>query len=374
MAGIYLHIPYCKQACHYCDFHFSTVMDTAEDMQRAMLKELRLRIDEAEGGINSIYFGGGTPSILSPNSIREFIDFVRSNASLNPDAEITLEANPDDLLPEKLAAWKEAGINRLSIGIQSFRDSDLKWMNRAHNAEEALRAVDRATNAGFHSLTVDLIYGVPLWKGKEWEENLNHLFSLDINHFSAYILTVEEGTAYGHQVRKGKAPIAPEVQLAHEYELLCSLAQKHGFSHYEISNFARNQHKAQHNSSYWEGTPYLGIGPGAHSFVNGQRRWNVSHNRKYINALLQDAPYFETEDLSPLDRYNESLMTGLRTARGINLEEMNTHFGTNPSMVEPKEWKQALERGQIIREENRFRVAEPFWMIADDLAARFFAV
>ncbi len=375
MAGIYFHIPYCKQACHYCDFHFSTVLNTREEMVEAMLREVESRSSElASAEIQSVYFGGGTPSILSVQQIDALLSKVRSSFALAEGAEITLEANPDDLSPTALQDWKDIGINRLSIGLQSFHNEDLTWMNRAHNSEEALNAVWEAREVGFENLTVDLIYGLPTWKGDEWQQNLEELKKLNVPHFSAYILTVEEKTALGVNVSKGLERVASDQQIEEEYLQLTNFAKEQGYEHYEVSNFALAGNRSRHNGNYWKGAPYLGIGPGAHSFDGKQRRWNVSNNNIYIKSLKSDASYFETEDLSRFDQYNEHIMTRLRTAEGIDLEECKSLYGLRPDEVEPLFWNDLIEEGKLIGINGRFRVTEAAWLVSDRIASDLFAI
>jgi len=375
VSGIYFHIPYCKKACHYCDFHFSTVLNTREEMVAAMLSELELRKAElALTTVESIYFGGGTPSILSTKHIAELLSTVRSEFTVSDQAEITLEANPDDLTKTALQDWKDIGINRLSIGLQSFHDADLTWMNRAHNSQEALNAVWEAREIGFQNLTVDLIYGLPNWVADEWAQNLAELKKLNVPHFSAYILTVEEKTALGVKVNKGLERVATDVQIEGEYSQLTAFAKEQGYQHYEVSNFALPGERSRHNGNYWKGAAYLGIGPGAHSFDGKTRRWNVSNNNRYINALKSDASYFETELLSRYDQYNEHIMTRLRTAEGIDLAESKSLYGLRPDQVEPLFWNDLVKEGSVIEINGRFRVTENAWLVSDRIASDLFAI
>lgn len=381
MGSIYFHIPYCKQACHYCDFHFSTVLSTRDELLKAMRNELFSRSPDSnrdawmDGPLQSIYFGGGTPSILTVDELRSLLNDTRQHFSVAPEAEITIEANPDDLHDaDKLRAWREMGINRLSIGLQSFHDDDLLWMNRAHNQTEAFAAVQRAQDAGFEALTADLIYGLPNWTGGEWEHNLRELEKLHVPHFSAYILTVEDKTALGHQVRTGKQRMTDDSAIEQQYALLCDWAQSNGYDHYEVSNFARAGKRAVHNSAYWTGASYLGIGPGAHSFSAAQRRWNVASNTHYIRAFQREEPYFETEELTLKDRYNEYLMTGLRTAHGISLHEAERLYHLRPDHEESELWHALQENGELIQVGDRYRIPEPNWLLGDRISSELFAV
>ena len=331
MAGIYFHIPFCKQACHYCNFHFSTSLRYKEEMVQAMLRELEARrLYLPDEPLDSIYFGGGTPSLLSEGELMAFFEAVNRYFRLSPKAEITLEANPDDLKPETLAALGRSPVNRLSIGIQSFAEEDLRFFNRAHDAHEARRCLDNARAAGFGDLTIDLIYGAPTTSHAQWAENLKIAFSYQIPHLSCYALTVEPRTALDHFIKKGKAPAVDEEQAARQFGYLVEATQAAGYEQYEISNFALPGRYAVHNSNYWTGAPYLGIGPSAHSFDGESRQWNVANNAKYLKAVGSDLPLneakgllYERETLSAEDRYNEYVMTGLRTKWGVHLDKIS---------------------------------------------------
>jgi oxygen-independent coproporphyrinogen-3 oxidase len=375
MAGIYVHIPYCKQACTYCDFHFSTAMNTRNELVPALVMELSGRQAEIKKEIASIYFGGGTPSLLEPDELARILDAIHQLFTVANDAEITLEANPDDLDVFKLNAWMRLGVNRLSIGIQSFHDADLVWMNRAHTASEAQNAVDRARDAGFTNLTVDLIYGLPRWVGGEWEANLERLLALQVPHFSAYILTVEDRTVLGRNVAKGKQRLADDAVIAGQYGLLCSSALTAGYAHYEVSNFAHPHAMAKHNAAYWTGHAYLGIGPGAHSFDGSVRRWNISSNRGYIQAIAGNRSFSESETLTPIDRHNEQLLTGLRTARGIALTDFSASVSPAEHPDSQHEWSKLLAAGDVTLQPNgRYRIPEARWLFADQIAGSLFVV
>lgn len=328
MAGIYLHIPFCKQACHYCNFHFSTSLGQKNALLSALYEEIAARKDYLEGAeIQTVYFGGGTPSILSATELNAIFEALNKNFKIAPDAEVTLEANPDDLTPEKVAALKDMPVNRLSIGIQSFIERDLQFMQRAHNAQDARRSIELAQNAGFNNITIDLIYGTPGMDNADWQYNLQTAFDMEVPHLSAYCLTVEPKTALAHQVEKGKAPNVDEVQAHEQFDILRNKAALAGYEHYEISNFAKSGYMSKHNSGYWKSVPYIGLGPGAHSFNGIDRQWNIANNSKYIQALAHAEPYFEVEKLTAADRLNEYLMTGLRTSMGVNLDHVQKRYG-----------------------------------------------
>ena len=321
MASIYFHIPFCKQACHYCDFHFSTSLQYKDEVLQAMLKELSLRKNYlGQQSIESIYFGGGTPSLLNETEISRLIDAVGKYYSINADAEITLEANPDDLNAVKVKDFRKTAINRFSIGIQSFFEEDLKWMNRAHNANEAEGAIKRVQDAGFENITADLIYGYPLLTEDKWNSNIQKMTEMDIPHISAYSMTVEPQTALGQFVKTGKQKPMNEGQSADQFVQLMEELQAKGYEQYEISNFAKAENYSKHNSNYWLGVPYLGIGPSAHSFNLQTRQWNVSNNSKYLAALARKELPSEEELLTPANKINEYIMTSLRTKWGMKQE------------------------------------------------------
>ncbi|PKP12262.1 MAG: coproporphyrinogen III oxidase [Bacteroidetes bacterium HGW-Bacteroidetes-3] len=327
MAGIYIHIPFCKQACYYCDFHFSTSLKRKDEMLTAIKRELLLRKDELnKEQIETIYFGGGTPSLLTIDELKMLIEIVYENYEVVEDAEITLEANPDDLSAKKIKELAKLPINRLSIGIQSFFEDDLKFMNRAHTAEESKKCLAEATKY-FDNITIDLIYGVPNMSNKKWLANLKLAFDFNIPHISSYALTVEEKTVLHKLIEKGKVPPIDENLALEHYNILVEETEKRGYINYEISNFGKLAYFSRHNTSYWLGYNYLGIGPSAHSFNGFERSWNVSNNTKYINALLADELPSEKEQLSEKNRFNEYIMTGLRTIWGVSFQKIEKEFG-----------------------------------------------
>ena len=377
MFGIYIHIPFCRTACHYCDFHFSTITQTMEAMEAALIKELELRIAEEKPNfrqLQSIYFGGGTPSLFHLSGLEALLTRMLPHAP--HCTEITLEANPEDVTSERLEAWLKMGINRLSIGLQSFDQNRLDWMNRQHSAEDAAAAVHLAAEAGFTHISADLIYGLPN-RTKSFEDELEQFVALPVDHLSAYILTVEDRTVLGRRVERGAQNVPDDEAVEAEFQQLCRAMTDAGFEHYEVSNWAKPGGHAVHNQHYWSGLPYWGIGPGAHGFDGTRRYANVANNPKYIRALdgassAADLPC-GGEALTPTDRYNESLMTGLRTARGIDLTDLDNRFGLRPDVAEPEAWKQFLDRG-ILKEIGGgvYRIAEPHWVMADAIAAELF--
>ncbi|WP_418512391.1 radical SAM family heme chaperone HemW [Corallibacter sp.] len=328
MSGIYIHIPFCKQACHYCDFHFSTSLKKKEKLIQALITELELRKKAFDNVIvSTIYFGGGTPSLLSDEEIQAIIKAVYKNFEVAENPEITLEANPDDLTDAKIKELAASPINRLSIGIQSFFEDDLKAMNRAHNASEAQACLEKATRY-FDNITIDLIYGIPNMSLEKWQQNLDIAFQFGINHISSYALTVEPKTALDSFIKKGAYPPVNEALAQSHFNHLVAETKKQGFVHYEISNFGKPHFFSKHNTSYWQGKPYLGIGPSAHSFLGKTRSWNVANNTKYIQAISQGELPETSEVLSVTDQYNEYVMTGLRTIWGVSLDKIENDFGT----------------------------------------------
>ena len=327
MSGIYIHIPFCKQACHYCDFHFSTSMGKKEAMVQALQKELSLRKDEfKDDAVETIYFGGGTPSVLKTEEIQSIIDSVYKNYSVSEHPEITLEANPDDLSTEKIISLSKSPINRLSIGIQSFFEADLKLMNRAHNASEAENCIREATTY-FDNISIDLIYGIPDMTNERWRENIDKALSFGIPHISSYALTVEPQTALANFIKKGLVKnVDDEVAQAH-FHILSETLEAAGFESYEISNFGKPGYFSRNNTAYWQQKKYLGIGPSAHSYDGVSRGWNINNNPKYLKSIEKGELPMETETLSVTDTYNEYVMTGLRTIWGVSLSRIASDFG-----------------------------------------------
>jgi len=325
MAGIYIHIPFCKQACYYCDFHFSTSLKYKDDMMAALLKEITLQKGYLDGEtIETIYFGGGTPSLLKSEEINVLIDRIGQHHAISSNAEITLEANPDDLDTEKVKQLRQTAVNRFSIGIQSFFDEDLLWMNRAHRSREAEASVKRVQDAGFENITADLIYGYPLLTDQKWKHNLQQIFELKIPHISAYSMTVEPQTALDSFIKKKVYPPMNETQSAEQFIVLMEQMQQHGYEQYEISNYCTTGNYSRHNSNYWKGIKYLGIGPSAHSFNGEARQWNIANNAKYIQSLTTDKISAEREELTETDRLNEYIMTSLRTSWGLDLAKLES--------------------------------------------------
>lgn len=371
MAGLYVHIPFCKHACTYCDFHFSTNQTHQGKVLGAMRRELLARHKEVENGtLGSIYFGGGTPSHVSWADIGKFMDLCRERFKVETDAEVTLEVNPDDVDEENIARWKYAGITRLSLGIQSFRDDRLKWMARAHNAAQAKKSIDRVARAGFTSWTIDLIYGLPEMTVAEWDEQLTIALDHGMPHLSAYCLTIEERTALHHQVKKGLLRPADDAVQGEHFDHLVERMEVAGLVQYEISNFGREGHFAMHNSNYWKGVPYIGIGPSAHSYDGAKRRWNVANNARYANAIAKDERFWEEEILTHDQRVNERLMTGLRTIWGVDLRTLGDDVRTREARAIAK----YMELGDLLVTGDRLLLTPKGRRYADRIASDLFLV
>jgi len=373
LAGIYLHIPFCKQACHYCNFHFSTSLRYKDELVAALCKEIELKKNFLEGEeITTIYFGGGTPSLLTFQECQLLIQTIIRNFTVKPGAEITLEANPDDITNEKLGHWKKAGINRLSIGVQSFFEEELLWMNRAHNSQQAVESLQLAV-ARFDNITIDLIYGSPLLTDLMWQKNVQTAIDLGIPHLSCYALTVEEKTPlHKHISLQQKQPVDGNKQ-AHQFLLLMDWLRNAGYEHYEVSNFAKPGFRSRHNSSYWKGANYLGIGPSAHSYNGISRQWNVANNQQYIEALNNGTLHAEKEMLSQKDKLNEYIMISLRTSEGLDLNVVERKWGKERSQYLLNGLQRYIGNEQAIKKGDCICLTDKGMLAADGIAARLFS-
>jgi oxygen-independent coproporphyrinogen-3 oxidase len=372
MAGIYVHIPFCKQACHYCDFHFSTSLKNRDAIVSALAQEIELQktyLDSAM--IETIYFGGGTPSVLEAAEINFLLDTIAKHHRVSQNAEITLEANPDDLNHSKISQLRQTAINRFSIGIQSFFDEDLIWMNRAHRSAEAETSVKRVQDAGFNNITADLIYGYPLLSAEKWESNLNTLFSLNVPHLSAYSMTVEPRTALASQIKKKQTLPVNDQQSAEQFVYLMQQMQQRGFEHYEISNFGKPGRHSQHNSNYWKGVPYVGIGPSAHSYNGSTRQWNVANNALYLKSLSENQIPAELEILTTENRLNEYIMTAIRTIWGLDLAKIE-NIEKGSAAILQKEVQPFLNKGWLIVQQQTVTLTQTGKLYADHIAAELF--
>lgn len=372
MAGIYIHIPFCKKACHYCNFHFSTSLGQKEQMVKAIIQELHDQKAYLETeSITSIYFGGGTPSILTTLELQSIIGTCHKLYSIEPDIELTLEANPDDLSLEKTKELSTLGINRLSIGIQSFHEEDIQWMNRSHNANQSFQSIENSYASGIENFSIDLIFGSPTTSNERWVNNLELAHSFNIKHLSCYSLTVEEGTALSHHIRNNKCQPVDDVRVAEQYELTMDQLSQYAYDHYEISNYALPGYQAYHNTNYWKRISYLGIGPSAHSFNGSERSWNIANNSQYINLINDATSIRTTEVLNEDDHYNEYIMTGLRTHWGCSL--------SNAILKNPKykshflqEVQSFIQSGDIIHNGDNYILNKSSWVISDSIISELF--
>ncbi|HEU4576309.1 MAG TPA: radical SAM family heme chaperone HemW [Chitinophagaceae bacterium] len=369
MAGIYFHIPFCRQACHYCNFHFSTSTVYKNEFVAALLKELELQKNYLAGeAVETIYFGGGTPSLLEAAELDSVLNTLHSIFPVTDGAEITLEANPDDITAAKLIAWNSSGINRLSIGIQSFYDQDLQWMNRAHNSRQAEESISLSQRYGFNNISIDLIYGTPQLSNEHWKVNVQKALSFGIPHLSCYALTVEPKTTLHKQIRLHQTPGVDPDRQSEQFLLLMQWLEEAGYEHYEISNFARPGFRSRHNSSYWQGKKYLGLGPSAHSFNGASRQWNIANNKRYIDAVVNNIVPCEKEELSAVQKINEYIMTSLRTAEGLHLEKLDET--ATAQLIQAS--RKFIDHRLMDFSENCLRLTREGKLLADGIAADLF--
>ena len=375
MAGIYIHIPFCKQACHYCDFHFSTNFRNVTSLISALKKEVELQSNYLAGEtIETIYFGGGTPSAIPVLEIDCLIKTIREIHPVIKKPEITLEANPDDLTTENLLAWKKAGVNRLSVGVQSFFDEHLVWMNRAHSQNEAIEGLKKAKEIGITNITMDLIYGIPDMAMQQWKDNIQTFLDLGLPHLSAYGLTIESSTHLGHLAKTNQITAVNDSSYNEQFEVLMNVLDANGFEHYEISNWGKPGLYSKHNTSYWLGKKYLGIGPSAHSFNGTNRHWNVASNMKYIQSIKQDKLPNEMECLSIADQFNEYVLTRLRTSWGIDSNQIKNQFGgafQNNLHISIKPY---IDSGHIVENQKTYVLTKAGKYIADKISSDLFIV
>lgn len=382
MSGIYIHIPFCKQACHYCDFHFSTSLKKKDEMILALAKEIELRSKNtsnfqlpasSQETIETIYFGGGTPSILSIEDIKLLIDKVYKNYKVVENPEITVEANPDDLTEERIIELSKNRVNRLSIGIQSFFEDDLQMMNRAHNSEEASKCLEIATKY-FDNISLDLIYGIPGMSNEKWKQNIEKALSFNIPHISSYALTVEPKTALDTFIKKGIVK-QPDDEVAQEhFHILVETLEKNGFIHYELSNFGKENYFSKNNSSYWLGKKYIGIGPSAHSFDGVSRSWNIANNTLYIKSIQENKLPLTSEKLSKEDSYNEYIMTGLRTIWGVSLHKIESEFGQDFLSYLNKQSQRFIDDDLLIVQNQTLKTTQKGKFLCDGIASDLFLV
>jgi len=374
MAGIYIHIPFCKQKCSYCDFHFSTTFHKYRaEMIESICKEIICRKDYlANQVVETVYFGGGTPSLLTKDEFEQVLNSIKTTFNISADLEFTVEANPDDINKNTLQDWKQIGVNRLSIGLQSFREEDLRWMNRAHNRSEALNCVSLAQEEGFDNLSVDLIYGLPNLSTQDWKKNIQHVIDMKVPHVSAYCLTVEEKTSLHQMVKNNKIKPASEDEQSDQFNLLIDTLAENGMEQYEISNFSKLGKHSIHNSNYWTGKHYLGIGPSAHSFNGTSRSWNISNNQQYIKKVANNEKWDEIEILSKENQFNELLMTGLRTKFGVDTKKLKKIF---PFPIKfQTTLSQFIDNSWITEDGSNIRLTQEGKLKADFIASELFVL
>ncbi len=373
MAGIYIHIPFCKTKCHYCNFFSLATNKYRDDFNQALLIELIARKNELSAySIDSIYFGGGTPSLLSVSDLQKILDLIQSHYQLSPTAEITLEANPDDLNKKYLQGLKSTLINRLSIGIQSFNNDELRFLNRVHSAQEAIDSVNIAQDVGFDNISLDLIYGIPNSSIFSWEKNLDLIKSFNTSHLSAYSLTQENKTTYDVLIKKGRLQAPDDTKAVQQYKLLQKMLGALKLEQYEISNYAMDQRYALHNTNYWRGIPYMGLGPSAHSYSGEKRRWNIAHLAKYIESTKQGKTIFEEEILSINDKWNEKIMTALRTQWGVDLKDLQRFNREKWKKDFLKKAKEFIDKELMLENDGNYILSNKGKLFADGIAGEFF--
>jgi oxygen-independent coproporphyrinogen-3 oxidase len=374
MSGIYLHIPFCKKACHYCNFHFSTQIEHIDTFVNALIKEIAIQKNYLDTPVETIYFGGGTPSLLNTTHLDKIMEAIYMHYKIATEVEFTLEANPDDMDVAKASMWKSKGINRLSIGIQSFQEEALAWMNRAHTTNQSHSAIEIAKKIGIHNISTDLIYGTPLLSDEALLKDLEILHQYEIPHISCYALTVEEKTALYSLIEKKKIEDVDTEKQARHFEMVVHALLNKGFEHYEISNFAKPGHQSKHNSNYWKGTPYLGLGPSAHSFNANSRQWNIAHNQLYIHSLMENKVPFEIENLEVVTQFNEYVMISLRLLEGISLTEIESRFGEAYLQHTLVIANELLAMGKIEKTSKGYAIVKNARFLADGIASDFFIV
>lgn len=375
MQGIYIHIPFCSQLCYYCDFHFSLQLKTRTAMVSAICKELELRKSFfTNSSIQTIYFGGGTPSLLMISEIGHIINTIRSIWQLDESAEISIECNPDDMTFDYMKGLKSIGINRLSVGVQSFINEELVQINRRHNSEQAQQCIEVAQQAGFTNISIDLIYGLPKQTLQSWKQSLEIAQKLNLQHISTYCLTVEKNTALNTFIKRETISVASEELVLQQFEYLQKWAHEQHFEHYELSNFAHNKAYSKHNTNYWLQQSYLGVGPSAHSYNGQERFWNIAHNQKYIDFIESNKLTYESETLSEIDQYNEYILTGLRTMWGVNKAYIQNHFSIQIFTTFVSKVQIYVQKELLIEENNAVKLTEKALLIADSIIADLFIV
>ncbi|MFL2602944.1 MAG: radical SAM family heme chaperone HemW [Flavobacteriaceae bacterium] len=373
MLGIYIHIPFCKKSCHYCNFHFSTSLKNKEDMIKAINKEIYQKAILNNDKVSTIYFGGGTPSILDVEEINLIIENIYKNFNVGKNIEITIEANPDDLSKHKLNDLSKTKINRISIGVQSFIDKELKIMNRVHDSKKAIKSIEMAKKY-FNNISVDLLYGVPDSSIKSWNYNLDTISSFNINHISAYALTVEPKTALESFINKSILSMPDEELVYSQYKLINEKLSSKNFINYEVCSFAQKDFFSKNNSAYWLRKKYIGIGPSAHSFDGESRSWNISNNKKYIDQIRDGDNYYKKENLTKVDQYNEYIMTGLRTIWGVSVKHIESNFDVRFKNYFLKKIKSHIAKKNVYKEDDLYLTTQSGRFLADGIASDLFLV
>lgn len=372
MAGIYIHIPYCKQACSYCDFYFSTSLSSKDGFVQTLLKEIALRQAETIQPIDTIYFGGGTPSLLSIEEINHILSAIHQYYTVSPGAEVTLEANPDNLTDQYLRGLLQVGINRLSIGLQSFNEQELHELKRTHTAQQNLQVVKRAQAAGFNNISVDLIYGTPWITLEQWQQHLQTVIDLDVQHISCYQLTIEEKTELHHRIKKGQVPVPDDAHTEQQFLLLIAVLKQAGFVHYEISNFGKPGFFSRHNTSYWKDIPYIGLGPSAHGYDGKKRYANVPNIHTYIRKITAGEAWYEVEERNEKNVYNDLVLTGLRTIFGVDITLIEKKLNQSYANYFQRKAQPYVEKGDIIKENYVYRLKEEAFLFADGISQDLF--
>ena len=374
MSSVYIHIPFCLQACHYCDFHFSTTLKLKDVLVDAIIKEITIRKKEFNKVINSLYIGGGTPSILQNIDYIKIFNAIKQHSSISSSTEITLEINPEDATKEKLSFYRSLGVNRLSIGAQSLNNKVLKWMNRAHDKKQIIKSVELSKSVGFSNYNIDFIYGLPLSINRNLEEEINELISLEPNHLSCYHLTIEKGTYFNHLKSKSKLEELNDENSEKEFNQIRSILKENGLYQYEISNYCKSGSESIHNSNYWNNEPYIGIGPSAHSYDKTNRRWNISNNPIYIKRIMENDCFYELEELNKKDMFNECVLLGLRTSKGLFLEKIKGLLNKEQQLLFNNQMNQFLKDGLLELTDGYLHMAKKKRLLAEYVSREFFII
>lgn len=375
MAGIYIHVPFCIQACHYCDFHFSISLKNKSKVIKAIIQELKSRKQYLNNHpISTIYFGGGTPSLLTFTEIKKILNVINNNFCLLEDAECTIEANPEDITKKILNSWLDAGINRISLGVQSFRDDDLNYMNRLHDGDTAKKAIELIKHSKIDNINVDLIYGFPSLTNEYWKDNIKTLIDFNIQHISCYCLTIEKNTALFHFIKTKKHPPLKQEIGRDQFIIAHNILNKNGYEHYEISNFAKKSFKSRHNRNYWNNSLYLGVGPSAHSFNGVSRQWNIKNNNLYCSAIKKNEAYYKTEILSKKDIINEYILTSIRTSQGIDLNKLFCKISSEDAMKLESEIHKLIKKKLLIKNKNKIKLSLSGMLFADRITSDLFVI